>query len=169
MPRFARLSLLTAIAVAAIVPQRAEAVTQNASVNVTVNKPLTLTVLQNLDLGTVTLGPGTWSNATIGISKTGAFTCNSNVVCTGAPQAASYKVTGTNKMVVKITAPNVTLVNQNDSSQTLTLAVDAPPQITLTSSGEPGVTFGVGGSITLNSTTADGSYTGTLSVTVDYQ
>ena len=164
-----RLSLLIATAAAATTSQRAEAVTQNAAVNVNVVKPLTLTAQQNLDLGTVTLGPGTWSSATVGISRTGTFTCNSNVVCTGAPQPALYKVTGTNKMVVKITAPNVTLTNQNDNSKTLTLTVDNPGQITLTSSGEPGVTFGIGGSVVLSSTTADGNYSGTLSVTADYQ
>src|SRR5690349_2060174 len=99
MTSFDRLPLLIGIAATALVPQPVEAVTQNAQVNVTVNKSLTLTVLQNLDLGTITLGPGTWTGATVGISRTGTFTCNSNVVCSGAPQAAQYKVTGSNKMV----------------------------------------------------------------------
>ena len=44
----------------------ARAATQNAPVNANVVKPLTLTSLQNLDLGTITLGPGTWSSATVG-------------------------------------------------------------------------------------------------------
>ncbi|NUQ17997.1 MAG: DUF4402 domain-containing protein, partial [Sphingomonas sp.] len=84
-------------------------------------------------------------------------------------QVARYKVTGTNKMVVRITAPNVTMVNQNDSTKTLTLTLDNPGQVTLTSSGEPGNNFDLGGSVTLGSTTAPGTYSGTLAVTVDYQ
>lgn len=147
----------------------ASAVTQNATVNANVIRPLTLVSQQDLDLGTIILTLGTWSGATVGISKAGVFTCNANVVCTGAPQVARYKVTGTNKMVVKITAPNVTLVNQSDSSQTLVMTLDNPGTVTLTSSGEPGNTFNLGGWITLNSSTPPGSYSGTLAVTVDYQ
>lgn len=145
------------------------AVTQNASVNAAVIRPLTLASQQNLDLGTITLSLGSWSGATIGISRTGVFSCDAKVICTGAPQVARYKVTGTNKMVVRITAPNVTLINQGDPAQKLTLAVDNPGQVTLTSSGEPGIMFNLGGSITLNSTTATGTYSGTFQVTVDYQ
>ena len=152
-----------------VVPAPAAAVTQNAAVNANVIRPLTLTSLQDLDLGTITLKLGTWLGATVGISRTGVFTCNANVVCTGAPQVARYKVTGTNKMVVRITAPSVTLINQNDSTQKLTLTLDNPGTVTLTSSGEPGNNFDLGGSLSLNSTTVPGTYSGTLAVTVDYQ
>jgi len=152
-----------------VVPAPAAAVTQNAAVNANVIRPLTLTSLQDLDLGTITRKLGTWSGATVGISRTGVFTCNANVVCTGAPQVARYKVTGTNKMVVRITAPSVTLINQNDSTQKLTLTLDNPGTVTLTSSGEPGNNFDLGGSLSLNSTTVPGTYSGTLAVTVDYQ
>jgi hypothetical protein len=145
------------------------AVTQSASVNANVIKPLTLTAQQNLDLGTITLTPGTWSGATASISRTGVVSCSTNLICTGAPQVARFKVTGTNKSVVLITAPNVTLVNQNDTTQTLTLRMDNPGQVTLTSSGEPGNTFDLGGSIALSSTTVAGVYSGTIRVTVDYQ
>jgi spore coat protein U-like protein len=148
----------------------AQAVTQNASVKATVVKPLTLSSLQNLDLGTITLQPGVWSGATVGISRSGVLSCgNSNTICTGLAQPAAYKVTGSNKQVVVITAPNVTLADQSDPSKTLTMVVDSPGQIALTSSGEPGSTFNLGGSITLDSTTATGIYSGTFNVTVDYQ
>ena len=167
VPR-AALPLLLLPLVAAV-PAPAAAVTQTATVNANVIRPLTLTSLQDLDLGIMTLKLGSWSGATVGISKAGVFTCNANVVCTGAPQVARYKVTGTNKMVVKITAPSVTLVNQSDSTKTLTLTVDNPGTVTLTSSGEPGNNFDLGGSITLSSTTVPGTYNGTFAVTVDYQ
>ena len=150
-------------------PAPSAAVTQNAAVNANVIRPLTLTSLQDLDLGTITLKLGSWSGATVGISRAGLFTCNANVVCTGAPQVARYKVTGTNKMVVRITAPSVTLTNQNDNTKTLTLTLDNPGTVTLTSSGEPGNNFDLGGSISLSSTTVPGTYSATLAVTVDYQ
>jgi hypothetical protein len=147
----------------------AAASTQVAQVNATVVKPLTLTWIQDLDLGTIVLGTGNWSGATIQLSRDGVLSCgNSNVTCTGATAVAMYNVTGSNKMTVQISAPNVTLVNQDDPSQTLTMTVDSPGSVVLTSSGAPGITFPLGGSITVNSTTAGGLYRGTFNVTVDY-
>ena len=78
-------------------------------------------------------------------------------------------MTGTNKQTVIITAPDVTLVNQSDSTKRLTMKVDSPGKVVLTSSGMPGVEFDLGGSITLSASTAEGVYSGTFSVTVDYQ
>jgi len=140
-----------------------------AAVNASVVKPLILTWLQDLDLGSVVLGPGTWSSATVGISRAGTFTCtDANVTCTGVTKVAQYNVSGSNNQVVHITAPNVTLVNQSDASQRLTLVVDNPGTVTLTNSGPPGSNFSLGGSITVSSGTAGGTYSGTFNVTVDY-
>ena len=133
-------------------------------------KPLTLEALQDLDLGTVILGLGNWSNATVAISRDGQFSCASaNLTCLGAPRVARYKVTGSNKQIVRITAPSVILRNQADPTKMLTMAVDSPGTVTLTSSGQPGNNFDLGGTITINSTTATGTYQGTFQVTVDYQ
>lgn len=164
------LILATAAWGAAFAATPATAATQNAAISANVLKPLTLESLQDLDLGTITLGLGTWSGATVGISRTGVFSCASaKLICTGAPRVARYKVTGSNKQVVRITAPSVTLVNQADPTKTLVMTVDSPGTVMLTSSGQPGNNFDLGGTITLNSTTATGSYQGTFNVTVDYQ
>ena len=155
-------------ALAAAAP--AHAANNVATVQANVVKPLILTWLQNLDLGTIALGPGTWSNATVGISKAGVFSCtNANLICTGATQAARYNVSGTNNRTVLISAPNVTLVNQGDPTKTLTMVVDNPGAVLLTNSGPPGTNFSLGGSISLNSSTVSGTYSGTFNVTVDYQ
>lgn len=145
------------------------AATQSAAINATVNKPLVLSSIQNMDFGTVTLGPGTWANATVAISQSGTLSCGSaNVLCTGAALPAKYNVQGSNRQTVQISAPNVTLVNQADPSKTLSLVTDAPKSIVLTSSGVPGVDFSIGGSVTLSSVTAPGTYAGTFNVTVNY-
>ncbi|MEO8454211.1 MAG: DUF4402 domain-containing protein [Sphingomicrobium sp.] len=147
----------------------AHAATQVAQVNANVVKPLILTWLQNLDLGTITLAPGTWSGATVAITRSGVFSCASaSLTCTGATQVARYNVSGTNNTNVKITAPNVTLVNASDATKTLTLVVDSPGSAVLTNSGQPGTNFSLGGSITVDSSTAGGVYVGTFNVTVDY-
>jgi spore coat protein U-like protein len=147
----------------------AAAATQSASVTANAVKPLVISKLQDLDFGSVTLGPGTWSNASVSLSQSGAFSCtNANVVCSGVTTVAQYNVQGSNKQTVRISAPNVTLVNQSDPTKTLTLVTDAPATILLTSSGIPGTNFSIGGSVTLSSTTAAGTYSGTFNVTVDY-
>ena len=71
-------------------------------------------------------------------------------------------------MTVRISAPKVTQVNQGDATRTLNLNTDSPGTVMLTSSGAPGITFPIGGSITVNSTTTGGLYRGTFNVTVDY-
>ena len=168
--------LRTAAAVAALAltatPALAAPVSpnQNATATARIVKPLTLTFVQNLDLGTILLsGPGVWGGAVVGVSQLGVLSCtNANVTCSGAVQAARYNVRGTNNQLVNITAPNVTLTNANNPLETLVMTVSSPGSVMLTSSGLPGNDFNLGGSITVASTTGDGVYSGTFNVTVDY-
>lgn len=143
---------------------------KNATASAKIVKPLTLTWVQDLDLGTVLLaGAGTWTGATVGISRAGAFSCsNTNVTCSGATKVAKYKVTGTNNQTVTINAGNVTMTNANDNTKTLTLTVDNPGSVNLANSGNTGLEFSLGGAISVDSTTSDGTYTGTFDVTVNY-
>lgn len=169
MKRSPAIEWMTAALVAAVLfaaPASGETIT--ARVNAKVVKPLVLTRVQDLDLGTVLLGPGSWSNATLALSRAGALTCPADLICSGATQVAVYNVTGSNQSTVRISAPDVTLVNQSDSSKTLTMVVDSPGSVALTNSGSKGVDFPLGGSVMLDSTTAEGTYAGTFNVTVDY-
>lgn len=142
--------------------------TENAPVAAQVVKPVTLRWEQDLNLGSVLLGPGTWSGATVSLSQGGVRTCDARLTCSGIALPARYRVTGNNRQVIRINAPNVTMVNQSDPTKTLVLTVSSPGSVTLTSSGAPGNTFNLGGSIAVSSTTADGLYVGTFNVTVDY-
>lgn len=167
-PRLANIAAVAA-ALAATLGAPASAASITAQAKAKVIKPLVLKSIQDLDLGTVLLGPGSWSGATVRLSRSGVLSCAASVTCSGATQVAQYNVSGTNNQTVAISAPNVTLVNQNNASQTLTLVVDSPATVTLTNSGPRGTTFSIGGSITLDSTTPDGDYSGTFQVTAEYQ
>lgn len=146
------------------------AATQTATINANINKPLELSWVADFDFGSITLATGTWSNATVSISQAGTLTCaNANLTCTGATKPATYNVAGTRGQTVLINAPNVTLVNQSDATKTLTLVTNAPSGVFLTNSGRPGTNFNIGGSITLDSATAAGTYVGTFNVTAQYQ
>lgn len=160
---------LLGLASAGLAGAAAPGATVTATVSASPIKPLLLAKVQDLDLGSVTLGPGVWSNATISLSRSGAFSCaNANVTCSGATLVAKYNVQGSNQQTVHISAPNVTLTNQSDPTQTLNLVTDAPATLLLTNSGAPGIDFAIGGSVTLSSTTSGGTYVGTFNVTVDY-
>jgi hypothetical protein len=172
MTKVLRTASLAAVAAVAVIATPALAVgpNQNATATARIVKPLTLTWVRDLDLGTIVLsGAGAWSGANVGITRGGAFSCaNANTTCSGATQTAQYRITGTNNQVVTINAPNVTLTNQNDGVSTLLMTVDSPGTVNLGNSGAAGLTFDLGGQISVASTTADGTYTGTFNVTVNY-
>lgn len=163
--------LIAAVLLASLASaQSAGAATVTASVNASASKPLLLSELQDLDLGTVTLSPGVWGSATISLSQDGVLSCASaNISCSGVTQVAQYNVQGSNQQVVRISVPNVLLTNQSDPSKTLLLTTSAPASVTLTNSGAPGTDFSIGGSVTLTSSTTTGTYAGTFNVTADYQ
>jgi hypothetical protein len=163
--------LRTAAALAALTlgatPALAVPATQNATATARIIKPLSLTSVQNLDLGSITLlGSG---STTVGISAAGVFSCPAgNVTCSGAPQVAVYRVTGTNNQNVTVTAGDVLLRNQANNLLTLTLDVDAPATVNLGNSGNAGTNFPIGGAITVSGATVEGTYVGDFDVTVNY-
>lgn len=168
--RSAALAASAAMLALGATPAVAVAPNQNSTATARIVKPLTLTYVRDLNLGTIVLsGAGAWTGASIGISQAGAFSCtNSNVTCSGATQTAQYRVTGTNNQTVTVSAPNVTMTNQVDGTSTLLLAVDGPTSLNLGNSGTAGLTFDLGGQISVASTTPDGTYVGTFNVTVNY-
>lgn len=167
-----RLWLATVAAFALTLPQPVTAQSNRSTVTAvaraSVLKPLTLTGQQNLNFGTILLGRSNFGAAVVSISQTGARSCPVQLTCSGAVSAAAYRVSGTNNQIVTITAPPVVLVNVNNPAQTLMLRLDAPASVSLPNSGNQGVQFGVGGSLTVSSATPDGTYAGTLEVTVNY-
>ena len=163
--------LRTAAAVAALTlgatPALAANATQNATATARIIKPLSLTSTQNLDLGSITLvGSG---STTVGINQAGTLSCPAgNVTCSGSTQVAIYKVTGTNNQSVSVSAPDFELVNQSDNTKKLMLDVDAPSSFNLGNSGSVGSSFPIGGAVTVDGATAEGTYVGTFAVTVNY-
>lgn len=147
----------------------ARAATVTASVKAKVVKPVVIESVQDLDLGTILLGPGTWSGAKVSLSQNGVLACSASLACSGATQVAIYNVSGSQGETVAINVPNVTLVNQSNAAATVTFVPDSPKTVVLTNSGNPGKNFSIGGSISVDSTTADGDYVGTFNVTADYQ
>jgi hypothetical protein len=141
--------------------------TVQATATAHIYKPLQISFGQNLDFGTLVLNSGVWSGQVVKIDQAGAMTgCGANVTCSGSPVPAKYHLVGTNNAVVKITSLPFNLTGPG----TLAFTPDAPATVNLGASGlSNGVDFFIGGSITLDSTTPDGVYSGTFVVTADYQ
>ena len=172
MKKLLGLTSLVAAVTLASTPAYAVNPNQQATANARIIKPLVLTWVQDLNLGTIVLsGAGTWSGAVVGVSRAGAFSCSStNVTCSGSNARAVYHLAGTNQQTVNVTvSPTITLNNLTDGVSSLIMTVDAPATVSMPNSGTSGVDFGVGGSISVASNTPDGVYRGTFDVTADYQ
>jgi hypothetical protein len=141
--------------------------TTQATATAHIYKPLQISFAQNLDFGTLVLNTGSWSGQVVKIDQAGALTgCGANVTCSGTAVPAKYHLSGTNNAVVKITSLPFNLTGPG----TLAFTPDAPATVNLGPAGlTTGVDFSIGGSITLDSTTPDGVYSGTFAVTADYQ
>jgi hypothetical protein len=158
---------MAALVIASVVPfGHAQAASTIIQANAKVVKSLTLTAKQNLDFGTITLS-GTPGTFTVSVSMAGIVSCPSGATCAGTARPAILNVQGSNGQVVRITVANASLVNSVDGS-TIAYTPEAPATVTLTNSGFPGKDFNIGGSIAVPST-ADGTYSGNVEVTVDYQ
>lgn len=145
---------------------RAQSASVNAAVKVNIKKPLVITSLQPMDLGTIimTTAPGPH---TVRLSRAGILTCPAALTCNGAVQAASYNITGSHKQTVTIQAPDFDMVNAVTGAA-IRFYPDAPASIALPNSGNKGTDFSVGGSMTIP-VGAEGTYEGTITITADYQ
>ena len=162
-----RLTVMAATLIAFAAATPASAASVNASVKAKVLKPLQLTVKQGLDMGTILMSGTITSNLNVSLSQTGVLTCPAPLTCSGTALPAILNLAGSNGTPVTILAPAVDLTNETGAKLRFTPIV--PTTITLTNSGNPGTDFNMGGSLVITATTADGNYSGVVSVTADYQ
>ncbi len=162
-----RQTVMAAMMLAFAVVSPASAASVNASVKAKVLKPLQLTVKQGLDMGTILMSGSIASNITVSLSPSGGLTCPAPLTCSGAPLPGIINIAGSNGAAVTILAPAVDLTNATGSK--IRFTPNLPSSVTLTNSGNPGTDFNMGGSLTITPTTADGNYTGVVTVTADYQ
>jgi len=160
-----------ALAAASLGTTAHAAATANATASAEILSSLTVTNTAGLDFGQVAVnGAGT---ATVGANGTNS--CTANLVCTGTRQAATFDVTGTTGVGVAVTTPAsavaLTYVGWTGGGAAPTMSlnnfsVDFPGGTTLVG----GVTsFAVGGDLAVSATQASGVYSGSFTVSVEYQ
>ena len=134
--------------------------TADASVNIV--SPLTLTKTADLNFGTL-VGPFAGENVTV--SAAGIRNC-AGLTCAGTVSAATFDVTGgTASQPLTVTVDPT--VDMASGANHLIANLTTPTGVSTDASGK--ASFGVGGSLTVASSTADGLYTGTFNVSVQYQ
>jgi hypothetical protein len=167
MTKFVKIAVLAATALAATpaiaVPVGVTGAPPSASARII--RPLTLTATGSLNFGTIVMN-GVTANRTVTLNADTTITCATELVCDANGTVPTYNVRGTNNQVVNIIKNTSTLNGSNGG--TLTLTPIGQASVTLTSSGAPGDDFAIGGSIVIAPATADGVYTGTVDVQVDY-
>ena len=172
------------LAAIALLPASAQAATATATAKANVLKPLVMVGGQTVDLGSiVTPSTATFTgtfNVDAAATQTTTF-CAAGFSCLGTVKAAMFNLQGTNNANITLNVPTsvtMTLQGATGTPPTLTLTTKnsiaansgtGNYTITLPNSGSPGRDFYVGGSVTINETTAGGTYQGTFTVTADYQ
>lgn len=157
------ISLAAILTVILASPALAAQTTVVTAVNVV--KPIALTKLQDMDFGTLTFS-GFTGTRTIALSRLGVITCAADIVCSGVGKQARFNLSGVKQNTILITYSGGTLSNGTDS---IPFTPNGQATMTLTNNGSPGSDFDVGGSLSIDSALVGGVYTGTMTVTADYQ
>jgi hypothetical protein len=124
---------------------------------------LTLTATRSLDFGQIAVnGAGTLTVATAG------STCSALLICTGSPTTATFDVTGSadSAYVATVPAGSVTLTSGGNTMTVDNFTANYPAGTTLVAGAS---SFEVGGRLNVGAAQPAGVYSGTFSVSVEYQ
>jgi Mat/Ecp fimbriae major subunit len=138
-------------------------VTASATARAQILRQVTVTNTSDLDFGTIVSGAAA---STVVVTPAGGRTCGAGLTCTGTTTGANFNITGTNSAVVTVTGDNSVTLTSGANSMTASLNRSSA-SVTLSATGTGSVQ--VGGTLSVGATQADGAYTGTFNVTVDYQ
>ena len=163
MARYGLASIAVVATLVAALPANAAQIT--AATNAKIVKPVSLTKLQDMDFGTLLVTNYTGTRNVV-MSRAGVVACPVEITCSGAPKQARFNVQGTNNMVVLINVSSAGLVS---GGNTIPFTADAPATVTMVNSGAPGLNVDVGGTLTVDGAIPGGLYSGTLTITANYQ
>ncbi|WP_374650511.1 DUF4402 domain-containing protein [Rhizorhabdus sp.] len=139
---------------------------------ITIRRPLQMAKVSDLSFGTLVRQPSGTAGSVVVNNSTGARTITGNANLIGlpspAPSRAQFTITGEPSTTYAISySPTGNIVMSNGASTlSVTTSKTATGNQTMPASGT--LTLGVGGTISVLSTTARGQYSGNLTVTVTY-
>ncbi|MEM1105666.1 MAG: DUF4402 domain-containing protein [Pseudomonadota bacterium] len=129
--------------------------------------PLQITNMTALYFGTI--APSATAADTVIVDAAGNKTCGAELTCLSSDHtAASFNVTGEPESAYTITLPSsVAISNGNGGNMTVNAFAGSKASGTLSLGGTD--SFNVGGTLNVAANQATGEYTGTFTVTVEYQ
>jgi hypothetical protein len=134
-------------------------------------KPVTITKVKDLDFGTTVMNSSlTSAKVTVGDATGSVAVCSDTAMltCSGGFPASFNLTAGVRLQTVQISfdVPPTQLNHTTITGASVPFALDAVENVTLDTNGEG--SFNVGGEITVASSTADGTYTGTVNIVANY-
>jgi hypothetical protein len=153
----------------------APALAQSGSVSTngttTIIQPVTIAQSSPLSFGTIVRPLSGSSTITIGSGADTVSTTGSAIALRGTTSRARYTVTGEGGELVSVTMP-ATFAMQKSGATDLTVTLTRAPAGNLTLTGSTGATgtaaLDIGGSFAISSTTLVGDYSGSFTVSVNY-
>jgi hypothetical protein len=147
--------------------------TATASGSATIIQPISASSTSNLAFGTI-VKPNDATTATVSVDTSGTRSITGTAAGLGSATAAGFKIVGEGGSAYNVTVPgtidlvsgtNTLVVTTADGSGGTGILGGAGASIGSTQTN----TFGVGGSFNITSGTPSGAYTGTFTVTANYQ
>jgi spore coat protein U-like protein len=169
LTRTARLAL-TAATIMLALGGTAQAATQSSTIRITVRRPVTITLLRDLDFGrivatatsgTVTVDPDTGTRSVSG----------GPVLAGGTPQTARFRIAATPATLVLITRNALPVLTRAGGGATMPVTLitmsGAVNPVTAPASGV--FDIDIGGALSVGANQTDGAYSGTFQINADYQ
>ena len=152
---------LVGVAALGVGTSAASATTATATASAVILRPITVTKTADLNYARIVTGAAA---STVIVTPAGARTCGVGLTCLGTTTAAAFSVVGTIGSVTTVTVPATVTLTSGANNMTSTL-VSSAATLTLAAANS----FSVGGVLAVGASQPDGAYTGTFTVTVDYQ
>ncbi|MEM1035713.1 MAG: DUF4402 domain-containing protein [Pseudomonadota bacterium] len=157
--------VLAFAASAALIAGGAYAADVDSNAGARIVAPLQVANATALYFGTVV--PSITTADTVIVSATGAKTCGAELTClTTDHTAAAFNVTGEDARTYTISLPSSVQISNGSQNMDVDNFTGSKASGTLTSGAD---SFTVGGTLDVGANQAAGEYTGTFTVTVEYQ
>ncbi len=141
-----------------------DGISGTVDVTITIDAPISISSSGDMDFGTMVT---TGTAGTVTVTPAGARSSVDVDLLGGLPSAASFDVTGEGNANYSITLPSSATLTSGANTMTIdTFTDDAGVNPKLPGGGSE--TFNVGATLNVSATQASGTYSGTFSVTVNY-
>ena len=158
-----KIALASTAVAAAMLSSGAQAATATGTAKVEILVPVELSTITDMDFGLVAAGA---SSGVVTLPVGSNTRACVNVTCIGTASRGSFQVTNaSNGQVIQLSATNATLTGPG-ANMAVTTVLSAS-SVTFNSASLE--TVNVGGSLAVGTNQAAGSYTGTFTVTAQYQ